>query len=113
MSTSAQIRSQLIQALSLDLVGPTPDILAQLELEGRTEEAAEAHRVVPVRFVQTCPNGHLSDIDWRELVHRGKSSCRATLWLDEAGTGNDFTEVFVRCSNPKCMEEKAGRGKPR
>jgi hypothetical protein len=41
MSTSAQIRSQLIQALSLDLVGPTPDILAQLELEGRTEEAAE------------------------------------------------------------------------
>jgi hypothetical protein len=41
MSTSAQIRSQLIQALSLDLVGPTPDILAQLELEGRTEEATE------------------------------------------------------------------------
>jgi hypothetical protein len=41
MSTSAQIRSQLIQALSLDLVGPTPDILAQLELEGRTGEAAE------------------------------------------------------------------------
>ena len=41
MSTSAQIRSQLIQALSLDLVGPTPDILAQRELDGQTEEAAE------------------------------------------------------------------------
>jgi hypothetical protein len=35
------VRHQLIQALTLDLVGPTPDILAQLELEGRTEEAAE------------------------------------------------------------------------
>jgi hypothetical protein len=41
MTTSAHVRSQLIQALSLDLVGPTPDVLAQLELEGRTEEAAE------------------------------------------------------------------------
>ena len=41
MTTSAQVRSQLIQALTLDLVGPTPGILAQLELEGRTEEAAE------------------------------------------------------------------------
>lgn len=68
----------------------------------------KAHRVVPVRFVQTCPNGHLSDIDWREFVHRGKTRCRATLWLDEAGAGNDFTEIFVRCSNPACME-KVGR----
>ena len=41
MSTSAHVRSRLIQALTLDLVGPTPDILAQLELEGRAEEAAE------------------------------------------------------------------------
>ncbi|MFN7899049.1 MAG: helicase-related protein, partial [Synechococcaceae cyanobacterium] len=41
MTTSAQVRSQLIQALTLDLVGPTPDILDQLELDGRTEEAAE------------------------------------------------------------------------
>ena len=23
-----------------------------------------------------------------------------TLWLDEAGAGNDFAEIFVRC--PKC-----------
>ena len=41
MATSAQVRSQLIQALTLDLVGPTPDILAQLELDGRTEDATE------------------------------------------------------------------------
>ena len=57
MSTSAQIRNQLIQALSLDLVGPTPDILAQLELEGRTEEAAELREELldrpPNRWYQT------------------------------------------------------------
>lgn len=41
MTTSAHVRSQLIQALTLDLVGPSPDILDQLELEGRTEEATE------------------------------------------------------------------------
>jgi len=40
-SGSAAIRAQLIQSLILDLVGPTPDILDLLELEGRTEEASE------------------------------------------------------------------------
>jgi hypothetical protein len=41
MTSSARVRSQLISALTLDLVGPTPEILAQLELDGRTQEAAE------------------------------------------------------------------------
>lgn len=60
------------------------------------------HRVVPVRFVQSCPNGHLSDIDWRTFAHGKKTTCKATLWLDEAGAGNDFTEIYVRCTNPSC-----------
>ena len=78
---------------------------ARLDKRKFVDADRKAHRVVPVRFVQTCPNGHLSDIDWREFVHRGKTTCRATLWLDEAGAGNDFTEIFVRCSNPACMEK--------
>jgi len=41
MTSSARVRSQLISALTLDLVGPTPEILAQLELDGRTQEAVE------------------------------------------------------------------------
>jgi hypothetical protein len=41
MTSSARVRSQLISAVTLDLVGPTPEILAQLELDGRTQEAAE------------------------------------------------------------------------
>jgi hypothetical protein len=78
---------------------------ARLDKRKYIDADRKAHRVVPVRFVQTCPNGHLSDIDWREFVHRGKTTCRSTLWLDEAGAGNDFTEIFVRCSNPACMEK--------
>ena len=59
------------------------------------------HRVVPVRFVQSCPNGHLSDVNWREFVHKNNTKCKGgTLWLDEAGAGNDFAEIYVRC--PKC-----------
>ena len=78
---------------------------ARLDKRKFVDADRKAHRVVPVRFVQSCPNGHLSDIDWREFVHHGKTTCRATLWLDEAGAGNDFTEIFVRCSNPACMEK--------
>ncbi len=53
---------------------------------------------VPVRFVQACPNGHLSDINWNAFVHNDfQSKCRGPLWLDEAGSGNDFEEIFVRC----------------
>jgi len=62
--------------------------------------------VVPVRFVQCCANGHLSDIDWDRFVHDGKrSNCQEDLWLDEAGAGNDFNEIYVRC--PKCKKRQA------
>jgi hypothetical protein len=57
MSTSAQVRSQLIQALTLDLVGPTPGLLAQLEAEGQSQEAAELREELldrpPNRWYQT------------------------------------------------------------
>jgi hypothetical protein len=62
----------------------------KVKFEGKTVP------VVPVRFVQACVNGHLSDIDWYTFVHQGES-CRGQLWLDEGGSGNDFEEIFVRC----------------
>lgn len=62
----------------------------KVKLEGKTVP------VVPVRFVQACVNGHLSDIDWYLFVHQG-DSCHGQLWLDEGGSGNDFEEIFVRC----------------
>ncbi len=57
----------------------------------------ESIPVVPVRFVQACIHGHLSDIRWYDYVHRGPKPCRGLLWLVERGTGGDLTEMFVHC----------------
>ncbi len=53
--------------------------------------------VVPIRFVQACPNGHLSDINWSHLVHGQGVGCGGQLWLDERGTTGDLAELSVRC----------------
>ncbi len=60
------------------------------------------HPVVPVRFVQACLNGHISDIDWYLFANPDcRSNCPAQLWLDEGGTGNDFADIFIRCEQCK------------
>lgn len=59
--------------------------------------------VLPMRFVQACPNGHISDVNWRAFAHRADAAgpasapCYRPLWLDERGTTGDFADVFVRC----------------
>lgn len=56
------------------------------------------HKVVPVRFVQACTRGHVSDIDWRLFVHGPDVKCsRAPLWMDEKGTSGDLTAITIRC----------------
>ena len=53
--------------------------------------------VVPVRFVQACVRGHISDIDWYAFVRRDFEADQVgDLWLDEGGAGNDFAEIYVR-----------------
>lgn len=53
--------------------------------------------VVPVRFVQACVRGHISDIDWYAFVRKDfKAERIGELWFDEGGAGNDFTEIYVR-----------------
>ena len=53
--------------------------------------------VVPVRFVQACVKGHISDIDWYAYARETYDHDRAgQLWFDEGGAGNDFAEIFVR-----------------
>lgn len=54
-------------------------------------------KVVPIRFVQACPRGHVSDINWKLFVHGPGDSCSRPLWIDERGTSGDLAEVFVRC----------------
>lgn len=53
--------------------------------------------VIPVRFVQACVRGHISDIDWYAFVRKDfKTDRTGELWFDEGGAGNDFTEIYVR-----------------
>jgi Domain of unknown function (DUF1998) len=54
-------------------------------------------KVVPVRFVQACINGHISDIDWRGFVHKYKDPCQRELWIDERGTTGEIADIVIRC----------------
>ncbi|MFH1468329.1 MAG: DUF1998 domain-containing protein [Pseudomonadota bacterium] len=60
--------------------------------------------VVPVRFVQACRNGHISDIDWYGFVHGAGGTCRRPLWFIEEGTSGDLTAIKVRC---ECRRERS------
>jgi hypothetical protein len=61
-------------------------------------------KVVPIRFVQACPRGHVSDINWKLFVHGQGDPCSRPLWIDEKGTSGDLTDVFIRC---ECGKSKA------
>jgi len=66
---------------------------------GYLDENRKVKPVVPVRFVQACVKGHISDIDWYAFVRNDfKTERKGQLWLDEGGAGNDFSEIFVRDS---------------
>lgn len=56
-----------------------------------------SHPVVPVRFVQGCINGHISDINWPRFVHEAGQRCTQQLWIEERGTSGDLGDVFIRC----------------
>ncbi len=83
-------------------------LVHRLDLDKGTKLRLEARdkpqRVVPVRFVQACTRGHVSDIDWRVFVHGKGSTCTRRLWLDERGTTGDLTDITVRC---ECGQLKA------
>jgi len=55
-------------------------------------------KVTPIRFVQACKYGHVSDIDWGMFAHRAPSHCRGMLFLEERGTTGDFADIFIRCA---------------
>lgn len=50
----------------------------------------EGRPVVPTRFVQACPRGHVDDLDWRRYVHGLADNChvaRAEVHSDELEKG--------------------------
>jgi MrfA Zn-binding domain len=81
-----------------DVFRSRPLLHRQALVDGRYLDRDRKKRpVVPVRFVQACINGHISDINWYDFVHRGQSSCKRQLWMDERGTSGDLADIFVRC----------------
>ncbi len=52
--------------------------------------------VTPIRFVGACKKGHLQDIDWRWLLHRG-DRCSEPMWIEEDGTSADPASIRIGC----------------
>lgn len=72
---------------------------SQLKKGKYEDRNGKKHLAVPVRFVQGCSRGHLSDINWHRYVHStNNKNCPLDLSLEEGGTGNDFSDIFVRCN---------------
>jgi hypothetical protein len=65
--------------------------------------------VVPMRFVQACVNGHISDIDWRGFVHDHEGGCPRSLWLDERPPSKTTARGSWSCS----MRGSSTRGRSR
>ena len=75
-----------------------PQITVMGEGRLRAQVDAKAVAVNPIRFVAACGKGHLEDIDWRAIVHRGgDQGCRRSMHWVERGVGADPSDVSVRC----------------
>ena len=67
-------------------------------------------RLVPVRFVIACSNGHISDFPWSKWAHSGGKDCGkepGTLFLVSTG-GAGLGGIKVECS--KCGSSKTMQG---
>jgi hypothetical protein len=73
-------------------------------VNGRYQRDRRRYGVVPLRFVQACRNGHISDVDWYIFVHGSDDRCRRPLWLDERGTSGDLADITLRC---ECGKERS------
>ena len=52
--------------------------------------------VTPIRFVGSCQDGHLQDVDWRWAVHQ-TVKCEEVMWLEEVGTTADPSDTSIVC----------------
>lgn len=55
-----------------------------------------------IRFVAACPSGHLSDINWNWMVHRGVGNavnCRGVDHFLWHGTGSSLANINIQCPN--------------
>lgn len=54
-------------------------------------------QAAPVRFLQACRNGHLSDFPWVAFVHQGGSCGTPRLRFNEFGISGEASDINVEC----------------
>jgi hypothetical protein len=59
-------------------------------------DGGKAKPVTPIRFVGACDHGHIQDIDWKWIVHRGEK-CSAPMYMEERGTSGDTRDTAIVC----------------
>lgn len=66
---------------------------------GKFKDGSKTISVTPMRFVAACKKGHMQDINWRGLVHRGQAQtgCRAAMWFLDRGTSADPKDLSIEC----------------
>lgn len=70
----------------------------------RCSRGACKGQLVPMRFVRICEAGHLDDIDWNWVVHRGDSQCRnkkSLRFLTSRNHRSGLDSLEVVCSDCK------------
>ncbi|MBK9090174.1 MAG: DUF1998 domain-containing protein [Holophagales bacterium] len=72
--------------------------------KGRYEVDGKKVPAIPVRFVQACVLGHLSDIDWHGFIHQYRGDCARQIWMEERGSSGDLADVIVGCD---CGQERS------
>ena len=79
----------------------------------RDPDVGKKLSVVPMRFVQACPKGHIDDIPWRSFVHQGQECGRAdSLWVEESTTSGALSDIQIVCDcgkHRKISDVYAGR----
>ncbi|GAA3986523.1 DUF1998 domain-containing protein [Allokutzneria multivorans] len=69
------------------------------------ERCPAAKKLIPMRFVAVCANGHLADVDWRRWAHtparrdRNQVQCEKLdlKFLNMANVGGGLNSLVVRC----------------
>lgn len=66
---------------------------------GKFKDGSKTISVTPMRFVAACKKGHMQDINWRGLVHRGQgqTGCRSAMWFVDRGTSADPKDLSIEC----------------
>lgn len=89
-----------------------------LELKGhrywhQCTRTAKPSECVPVRFVEACRRGHLSEFRWIQFVHQvqGHARCAAPSLTFEEGASGDFQDIRIACAcgaHARLMQAMAG-----